>query len=138
MVHIECPSCKRVFDESEIILVKKTSFLKGERVHFTCPHCHTSIKSEPIGEKKDCCIIATCALPAQHPDLQYLRHFRDEVLKPTKSGHLIVYLYYALSPPIALMVLSSKRVKQLVRRKFIPFWIKICKEWEEQKKNTRR
>lgn len=98
-------------------------------------------KMEELRQKKlrdkHCCFIATCALPSQHSDLNYLRDFRDEVLKPTKLGRLIVWIYYALSPPIALMVCASKRMKRLVRKRFIPFWIRICKEWEEQKKNTK-
>ena len=86
-----------------------------------------------IIHKHDCCIIATCALPSQHPDLQYLRRFRDEVLRPTRLGRLIIWFYYATSPPLALMVTSSKRVKKFVRRRFIPLWIKVCKEWERRK-----
>jgi hypothetical protein len=90
-------------------------------------------KTTFIIHKHGCCIIATCALPSQHPDLQYLRRFRDEVLRPTGFGRLIIWLYYATSPPLALMVMSSKRVKKFVRRRFIPLWIKVCKEWERRK-----
>jgi len=86
------------------------------------------------GRTGGCCIIATCALPSQHPDLKYLRHFRDKVLKPTRLGRLIVWLYYSLGPFVAAIVLSSKRMKRLVRKRFIPFWVKVCKEWKKQEK----
>lgn len=88
-------------------------------------------------EQKGCCIIATLTLPSESQELEYLRHFRDEVLKPTLVGTFIIWLYYSLSPPIAVMILASKRIKRLVMKRFIPFWIRICKEWEEKEKGGR-
>jgi len=75
----------------------------------------------------DCCIIATCALPEQHPDLEYLRHFRDRVLRRSPAGRIAIWLYYAAGSPIAALICVSKDFKRLVAKRFIPFLVKVAR-----------
>jgi hypothetical protein len=51
--------------------------------------------------QKQCYIATACYGDADHPDVESLRRFRDEVLLRTVWGRAFVRVYYVLSPRIA-------------------------------------
>jgi hypothetical protein len=60
------------------------------------------------------CFIATAA-GADAPQLDILREFRDEVMRPNKLGAELVSLYYETSPPIAEFISQNEALKAAVR-----------------------
>jgi len=60
------------------------------------------------------CFIATAA-GADAPQLDILREFRDEVMRPNKLGAALVSLYYETSPPIAEFIAQNGALKALVK-----------------------
>jgi len=60
------------------------------------------------------CFIATAA-GADAPQLDILREFRDEVMRPNKLGAELVSLYYETSPPIAEFISQSGALKAAVK-----------------------
>lgn len=64
------------------------------------------------------CFIATAAFgDYDHPQVRLLRRFRDEILRPTATGRLVIGLYYTHSPAWAATVRRSwvrQRVAQIV------------------------
>lgn len=76
--------------------------------------------SKPIIKgKKNGCFIATAALESEiHPDVQFLRDYRDNIL--LKSSHKkqferILNLYYKFSPPVADAMNRDKNLKRAVK-----------------------
>jgi hypothetical protein len=66
------------------------------------------------------CFIATAAYgtPAAE-EINILREFRDEVLRPSRLGAELVSLYYKTSPPIAEFIFQSEALRAAVRVGFI-------------------
>lgn len=92
------------------------------------------VRPDEVKNPEEKCMIASSALPSQHPQLQYLRNFRDEVLNSSIVGRIIVNLYYAFSLPAVAVINTSDIVRDFFRNSFVPFWVDICKEWEKQEK----
>jgi hypothetical protein len=62
------------------------------------------------------CFIATAAYGSyQHPFVEILRQFRDEVLLPTHSGTRFVDWYYAHSPPAAAYISAHPLARTATR-----------------------
>ena len=62
------------------------------------------------------CFIATACLgSADHPDVEVLRRFRDEVLVGTFFGAKLAHLYSVFSPPIARRLDRNRWARFLIR-----------------------
>ena len=62
------------------------------------------------------CFVATCAYgDADHPDVAYLRHYRDVVLAETSPGRGFIRLYYSLGPYLARWMAPYPKLRQLAR-----------------------
>merc|ERR1711871_280783 len=67
-------------------------------------------------ETSDGCFIATAAYGTEmHPNLQYLRQYRDLVLLKTKAGSAFVQWYYSWSPAWAKWLKTQPMLQTVVR-----------------------
>lgn len=88
------------------------------------PTSETGIEAEKlrqvVQERKEGCFIATaCYGTYSHPDVQFLRDWRDEVLLRSKIGNWLVSLYYTLSPILARRLSAQPAVSRFVRNWFL-------------------
>ncbi|MEI6514223.1 MAG: tetratricopeptide repeat protein, partial [bacterium] len=76
--------------------------------------------ANPSSDTGGGCYIATaCYGSYDHPDVQVLRRFRDQVLMPTKMGRMFTSTYYKLSPAIAIHLGKIKWLSCAIRRWFL-------------------
>ena len=62
------------------------------------------------------CFVATCAYgDADHPDVMFLRLYRDLELSSHATGRLFIWIYYALGPSLANMIRPYPRLRHHVR-----------------------
>ena len=62
------------------------------------------------------CFVATCAFGnANHPDVVYLRLYRDNVLSQTALGRCFISLYYRFGPYLARWLQPYLRLKQITK-----------------------
>lgn len=70
-----------------------------------------------VYKKTEGCFIATaCYGDYNAKEVVVLRHYRDNVLRQTKAGRLIVQLYYQLSPGLARFIQDKALVKKTIRQ----------------------
>lgn len=75
-------------------------------------------------KKRSRCFVATSAFETPVAfEVQYLRFYRDQILKKSAWGRRFVYFYYKLSPYVAAFLDNQKWLKPLVRA-FLRFVIK--------------
>ena len=69
------------------------------------------------------CFIATaCYGYADHPDVLFLREWRDHRLAKTSLGRLLIQSYYLVSPPVAQFLAPNPTATKVVRNVFLqPF-----------------
>ncbi|KXA93221.1 hypothetical protein AKJ66_02520 [candidate division MSBL1 archaeon SCGC-AAA259E22] len=78
------------------------------------------IKKIDRQKKKSKCFIATASLGSpSHPQLDYLREFRDDKLLTSSIGRAVVHIYYRLSPTIANIISRSSSLRKMGRRLII-------------------
>ncbi len=119
---IECPSCgKQIVPIVTSVGGGTCSF--GRRDKFYCPLCRYVIKTKG-------CFIATATYEsADTYEVLLLRKFRDNVLKRSFGGRLLIFIYYSCSPYIAEIVENSRIIK-LVARKFLDKLVKFIERFE--------
>ena len=61
------------------------------------------------------CFIATAALPPAAVELEILRTWRDDVLRPRRSGRRFIAVYERVSPPLARVIARSALLRAVVR-----------------------
>jgi hypothetical protein len=62
------------------------------------------------------CFVATCAYGnANHPDVAYLRLYRDHVLSQTAFGRCLISLYYRVGPCLARWMEPYPRLRHLAK-----------------------
>ena len=67
-------------------------------------------------KKRSRCFVATSAFEAPVAyEVQFLRHYRDHVLKNSFLGRKFIFFYYKVSPQIAAFLDNQKWLKPLVR-----------------------
>jgi hypothetical protein len=64
------------------------------------------------------CFIATAA-GANAPQLDVLRAFRDQVMRPNALGAKLISLYYAVSPSIAKVIAGNAALKWVVKHSLV-------------------
>lgn len=70
-----------------------------------------------VYKKTEGCFIATaCYGHYDAEEVLVLRRYRDNVLQQTKTGRLLVRLYYDISPSMANFIQSKAPLKKLIRR----------------------
>jgi hypothetical protein len=73
-------------------------------------------RDDEDGETGGTCFVATCAYGnANHPDVAYLRLYRDRVLSQTVVGHRFISLYYRFGPYLAQWMAPYPRLKQITK-----------------------
>jgi len=83
-----------------------------------CMRCKLSSRvSKVTDDNSSKCFVATvCYGTADAPEVLELRRFRDQVLLPSKLGHIAVDLYYRWSPRIADWLRRYPVAREAVRR----------------------
>jgi hypothetical protein len=67
-------------------------------------------------KSKSGCYIATMAYgDYNHPQVQVLRRFRDEVLAQSVAGRLFIWIYYCISPQLVKLLREQKAIHCFVR-----------------------
>ena len=65
-----------------------------------------------IESKSGICFVATATYGnADHPDVCFLRNFRDKILIKTKAGKIFIDWYYQNGPKIAFLIYNSNILK---------------------------
>ncbi len=68
-------------------------------------------------KKTEGCFIATaCYGDYDAAEVLVLRRYRDDVLQQTKTGRLLISLYYYISPSLARLIQSKASLKQVIRQ----------------------
>jgi hypothetical protein len=66
--------------------------------------------------QEQACFIATAVYGTPLlAEVEVLRRFRDEFLKPNPAGRVLVAIYYRLSPPLARFISRHRRFRAAVR-----------------------
>lgn len=70
-----------------------------------------------VKARKGACFVATAAFSSEPfaVELYWLRRFRDGVLRPSRLGRGLIWLYYRWSPSLAQWVGRSPRKRQIAR-----------------------
>ncbi len=99
--------------ETEGIKTANVSIYSGtEKIDLSCQVSISNAAAAP----KSGCFIATAAYGTElEPEVQTLRHFRDEGLLETAVGQKFVDAYYELSPPVADYIRDKAVLKAAVR-----------------------
>lgn len=83
------------------------------------------------------CVVATAAFGSPlASEVHILRWWRDEVLKPSKIGALIVTLYYSVSPPIAKFIARHSSARAVTRFCLLPI-IRYVKKYKVKDNPTK-
>ncbi|MBI3111578.1 MAG: DnaJ domain-containing protein [Ignavibacteriales bacterium] len=109
-VLLPCPYC------GDKILIDKLMRSNG-----SCPHCQRSIQYNGLqlvgASFGDQCFVATAVYESHiHPDVIFLRQFRDRKLVQSVLGKSFVKLYYAIGPLCAQRVNAIPPLKLGVRK----------------------
>lgn len=84
--------------------------------------------TDSITVEADPCFIATAAYDTPTAsEIDDLRAFRDDMLKPSWIGRWFVDLYYATSPPIADWIRASPRRRRVVRDYFVEPLVRLVR-----------
>lgn len=68
------------------------------------------------GKTKGRCFIATAAFETPYAyEVQLLRQFRDDSLRPTLFGRIFIFYYYKMSPPLACFIDKHDHLKAPIR-----------------------
>lgn len=82
-----------------------------------------------VYKKTEGCFIATACYGDYHAkEVLVLRDYRDRVLCQTKTGRLMVQLYYHLSPALARFIQDKAILKKVVRQHILQ---PLVKKWSE-------
>ena len=71
---------------------------------------------EAVGKRSSGCYIATMAYGSyEHPQVLFLREFRDQKLSRSILGRAFIKYYYAVSPYIVALLKNNHRINHLIR-----------------------
>jgi hypothetical protein len=77
------------------------------------------------------CFLATAAFGEEAPELEVFRAFRDRTLLPTRSGRVLVRLYYAVGPALAGAVIRSPALRGFVRARLVTVHARLARTGRE-------
>ncbi len=81
-------------------------------------------------KKKKRCFIATAAFESpEAPAVKVLCSFRDDVLETRWAGRTLTHIYYRLSPPVAIILDHSPRLRKFTRQALIPIAFHLGKKY---------
>ncbi|MCL5772853.1 MAG: hypothetical protein M1536_00540, partial [Firmicutes bacterium] len=67
-------------------------------------------------EKPKGCFIATaCFDSPDSAEVIFLRDFRDNALQKSYMGQIFIRIYYAMSPPLAMVIQRNRHLKRIIR-----------------------
>ncbi len=76
----------------------------------------SSYSSSRYSKKNEGCYIATMAYGNyDHPQVLFLRRYRDQILKSSTLGRLFIRCYYFVSPKIVFMLKGHDLINQIIR-----------------------
>ncbi len=79
---------------------------------------HWTKKTPVIPEEKEergCFIATACYGDYDHPNVQVLRQFRDNVMSKSRVGKALISVYYKISPSIAKLIEKNNILKIVIR-----------------------
>jgi hypothetical protein len=99
------------------------------------PAAERSVTSERSAKAKSGCFVATAACgDAFAPEVILLSAYRDEVLLQSRIGRTFVRVYYAMSPPIALTIVGSARLRVAAMRLIVtPATVVVARLWNRKR-----
>ena len=81
------------------------------------------------------CFVATATYQdAYHPDVVFLRHFRDTVLTKYKSGRYFIKIYWIVGPKLAILVDEFQSIRT-ISRAILSRMVKIINSRKSKKQN---
>jgi hypothetical protein len=87
-----------------------------------------SDKYEVFYKKTSPCFIATATYGSPlASEVMVFRRFRDDVLLTTKSGKLLIEVYYRVSPPLASLIARKKLLRTMMRSLFLSPILRLLK-----------
>ena len=95
-----------------------TSYSSGYKTYNYKPSTYSSkpLSSYSSSKKSEGCYIATMAYGNyDHPQVMFLRRYRDEVLLKSITGRLFVKFYYWLSPKLVKILKGHETINAFIR-----------------------
>ncbi|NTV49455.1 MAG: hypothetical protein HGA20_07405 [Geobacteraceae bacterium] len=114
-----------------VLLIANTTNTDGHTANFSTDGTSTVV-TEPTTSTTSAsgggggCFIATAAYGSYlHPQVQQLRHFRDNYLLTNAAGRAFVALYYRCSPPLADFIAQHEFLRGVARLLLTPIVIAV-------------
>lgn len=102
---------KKIIIQNELDYKNESGFSKEDLEAFQ------TLSGENINKSKSSCYIATMAYgDINHPKVETLRRFRDNVLINKRLGILFINYYYKFSPFLVSKLKNYKRINIMIRR----------------------
>lgn len=115
-----------------VLLIANTSNTDGANANFstdgklTTPGTTPPPPTSSSSGSSSGCFIATAAYGSYlHPQVQLLRHFRDEYLQTNAPGRAFVAFYYRFSPPLADFIARHTVLRSLTRLALTPVVVAV-------------
>lgn len=111
---------KRTFKINRIISIANESIRTSKSTYIQSPksvHNYDLPNYKTKNQPNEGCYIATMAYgDYNHPQVLTLRRFRDDVLLKSKSGRLLVKIYYYISPKLVYLLKDFEIVNVFIRK----------------------
>lgn len=105
----QCPKCGKTVTPV-VTSVGGGSCSVGSRERWTCPACKKIIR------RKGCFVATSVYGDEDFIEVQFLRAYRDTVLRRSALGRIAIRLYYRFGPYLAAIVERNAAVKTVARR----------------------
>ena len=111
----------RAIDQMNVFLDLAPESPEARKAKDTIYIWETKVTSQPssypsVNAPAAHCFVATAAYgDSSHPDVEYLRHFRNKVLKKSAPGRAFIDFYWWAGPKAALLVRNNLPLRDLTR-----------------------
>jgi hypothetical protein len=114
-----------------VLLIANTSSLDGHTANFSTDGSLVAVAEPAIPTSSTSggsgCFIATAAYGSYlHPQVQLLRHFRDDYLMTNAPGRAFVSIYYRFSPPLAHFIARYTILRSMTRLALTPLVVAVA------------